>query len=418
MKKIAQFFIPDNIPKDVESQRKARLTVGVLLIVAYFNLNYIVISYLINYPGGLLSQVPLFIISVASLFLYKYKFPPRIIYPVYFSCCSVAIAITVFYSGGYSSILFPWLASTPIVAVLVWSKRSSLFSLFIVLVLELIFFYLYQTDYDFPNQIDPSVQKVFYLACNLGLVLILYWIALVFENAKDSALRTLQERNYELAIEKEKSENLLLNILPVQVAEELKEKGSSEAKLFTDVTVMFIDFVGFTNITERMSPQALVNEIDYCFKNFDVIISNFGLEKIKTVGDAYIAAGGLPEYFDDHAFQTVSAAIAICQFMEEYKEQRLKGDAVYFEHRIGIHSGSVVAGIVGIKKFAYDIWGDTVNTAARMEQSSEPGRINISKATYELVKNDFQFQHRGKIKAKNKGTLDMYFLEFELSSVC
>ena len=410
MNKIAGFFIPDNIPKDVESQRKAKLTVGVLLIVAYFNLNYIVISYLINYPGGLLSQDPLLTVSIVSLFLYKYKFPPKIIYPVYFLFCSIAIAITVFYSGGYNSILFPWLASTPIVAVLVWSKKHSIFSLFVVLVLEFIFFYLYQSDYDFPNQIDPSIQKVFYLTCNLGLVLILYWIAIVFENAKDSALRTLQERNNELAIEKEKSETLLLNILPIKVATELKEKGSSEAKLFTDVTIIFIDFVGFTNVTERMSPKELVSEIDYCFKNFDLIISNFGLEKIKTVGDAYIAAAGLPEFSDAHALNTVKAAIAICEFMEEYKKQRLKTDAVYFEHRIGIHSGSVVAGIVGIKKFAYDIWGDAVNTAARMEQNSEPGRINISKATYDLVKTDFEFQHRGKVKAKNKGTLDMYFL--------
>ncbi|MEO1148345.1 MAG: adenylate/guanylate cyclase domain-containing protein, partial [Cyanobacteria bacterium J06638_22] len=165
-----------------------------------------------------------------------------------------------------------------------------------------------------------------------------------------------------------------------------------------------------TNITEQMGPRELVSEIDYCFKNFDVIISKFGLEKIKTVGDAYIAAGGLPEYSDVHALDTVKAAIAICEFMKEYQEQRLEKDAVYFEHRIGIHSGSVVAGIVGIKKFAYDIWGDAVNTAARMEQSSEPGRINISKATYDLVKNHFEFQHRGKIQAKNKGTLDMYFL--------
>ncbi|MEO1149042.1 MAG: adenylate/guanylate cyclase domain-containing protein [Cyanobacteria bacterium J06638_22] len=410
MKEIVRFFIPDNIPKDVESQRKAKLTVGVLLIVAYFNLNYIVISYLIHYPGGLLSQIPLFIVSIVSLLLYKYKFPPKIIYPVYFSFCSVAIAITVFYSGGYHSILFPWLASTPIVAVLVWSKKHSVFSLFVVLVLELVFFYLYQSDYDFPNQIDPSIQKIFYLACNLGLVLILYWIAIVFENAKDSALESLQERNHELAIEKQKSEDLLLNILPTKVAEELKEKGSSEAKLFADVTIMFIDFVGFTNITEQMGPRELVSEIDYCFKNFDVIISKFGLEKIKTVGDAYIAAGGLPERSDSHALDIVKAAIAICEFMEEYQEQRLEKEAVYFEHRIGIHSGSVVAGIVGIKKFAYDIWGDAVNTAARMEQSSEPGRINISKATYDLVKDHFEFQHRGKVQAKNKGTLDMYFL--------
>jgi class 3 adenylate cyclase len=411
VKQIIQYFIPDTIPDDVESQRKARLTVGVFLIIAYFNLNYIAISYFIHYTGGLWSQILLLFVGVVSLFLFKNRFSPDIIYPVYFLSCSIAIFITVFFSGGYRSILFPWLASTPIVAVLVWSKIYSLFSLFVVLVLELIFFYLYQIDYEFPNQIQPSVQKLFYLTCNLGLVLILYWIAIVFENAKDNALRTLQEKNQELAAEKEKSENLLLNILPFQVAEELKEKGTSEAKLFSDVTVMFIDFVGFTTITEAMTPQELVNEIDYCFKNFDLIISEFGLEKIKTVGDAYITAAGLPEYLEDHALNTIKAALAICKFMEGYKKRKSEEQAIYFEHRIGIHSGSVVAGIVGIKKFSYDIWGDTVNIAARMEQSSEPGCINISKATYELVKDKFKFEHRGKIEAKNKGMLDMYFLQ-------
>lgn len=413
MQQLIQYFVPDNIPDDAESQRKARLTAGVLLIIAFFNLNYIGISYFIKYTGGLLSQVPLFLVSLICLVLFKKKVSTHIIYPVFFFCCSISIFITVFYSGGYSSILFPWLASTPIVAVLVWSKRDSIFSLGVVLILEFIFFFLYQNDYDFQNQIDPSIRKAFYLSCNLGLVLILYWIAIVFENAKDDALNALHQRNQELAIEKEKSEKLLLNILPSEVAEELKEKGSAEAKLFTNVTVMFIDFVGFTNVAEHMTPQELVNELDYCFKNFDSIISEFGLEKIKTVGDAYIAAGGLPTYSESHAICTVKAAISICKFMEAYQRQRLKDGSVYFDHRIGINSGSVVAGIVGIKKFAYDIWGDTVNIAARMEQNSKPGYINVSKDTYELVKQDFDFVYRGKIEAKNKGEIDMYFLTIE-----
>ncbi len=411
MRNIVQYFLPSNIPDDAESQRKAGLTVGILLIIAGFNFGYIVISFLIDYPGGLLSQVPLFIVSVISLLLFKHEFPPNIIYPVYFFCCSTAIAITVFCSGGYSSTLFPWLASTPIVAVLMWSKAASLFSLFVVLVLEFGFFYLYQNNYAFPNQLNPAIEKIFYLACNLGLVLILYWIAIVFENAKDNALNSLYEKNHELEIEKDKSEKLLLNILPSEVAQELKETGKAEAKLFTDVTVMFIDFIGFTTVAENLGPQELVNEIDYCFQNFDMTISQFGLEKIKTVGDAYITAAGLPQQSDNHAHDTVKAAIALCEFMEKYKVQRLAAKTVYFECRIGINSGSVVAGIVGVRKFAYDIWGDTVNIAARMEQNSATGQINVSKSTYELVQNDFKFKYRGKVEAKNKGEIDMYFLE-------
>lgn len=411
MKNIVQYFVPSNLPDDAERQRKAGLTVGILLIIAGFNLNYILISLLIDYPGGLLSQVSLFIASVISLILFKNEFPPKIIYPVYFLCCSIAIAITVFCSGGYSSTLFPWLASTPIVAVLMWDKVASLFSLFVVLILEFGFFYLYQNDYNFPNQLNPAIEKIFYLTCNLGLVLILYWIAIVFENAKDNALNNLYEKNHELEIEKEKTEKLLLNILPSEVAEELKEKGKADAKLFSNVTVMFIDFIGFTTVAEHLCPQDLVNEIDYCFQNFDMTISQFGLEKIKTVGDAYITAAGLPQQSDHHAHNTVKAAIAIRQFMEEYRAQRLAAKTVYFECRIGINSGSVIAGIVGLRKFAYDIWGDTVNIAARMEQNSAPGQINVSRTTYELVQNDFKFNYRGKVEAKNKGEIDMYFLE-------
>ncbi len=209
---------------------------------------------------------------------------------------------------------------------------------------------------------------------------------------------------------KKRSDELLLNILPEEVAEELKEKGSAEAKAFDEVTVMFTDFKGFTTIAENLTAKELVAEIDYCFKGFDDIIHKYGIEKIKTIGDSYMAAGGLPIPNKTHAKDVVSAALEIVQFMEAHKQQRLKEGKPIFEIRIGINTGHVVAGIVGVKKFAYDIWGDTVNLASRMESSGEPGKINISGTTYELVKNDFTCTYRGKIQAKNKGEVDMYFV--------
>lgn len=220
-------------------------------------------------------------------------------------------------------------------------------------------------------------------------------------------------RRQKVIIEKEKqrSEELLLNILPSEVAEELKAKGSAEAKHFNEVTVMFTDFKGFTQISERLSPAALVAEIDYCFKAFDNIISKHNIEKIKTIGDAYMCAGGLPVSNQTHATDVVKAAMEIQNFMQMHLQRRKNEGKEVFEIRIGIHTGPVVAGIVGVKKFAYDIWGDTVNIASRMESSSETGRVNISGSTYELVKDKFKFIHRGKIQAKNKGEIDMYFVE-------
>ncbi|MFM9944626.1 MAG: adenylate/guanylate cyclase domain-containing protein [Bacteroidia bacterium] len=210
----------------------------------------------------------------------------------------------------------------------------------------------------------------------------------------------------ELDEEKQKSEDLLLNILPPEIAHELKQKGKSEARQFEHVTVLFTDFVNFTGISETLSPKELVSEIDLCFKTFDDIIEKHGLEKIKTIGDAYLAVCGMPEEDSKHAINTAQAALDIRKFIIKRKSEGGK-----FEIRIGMHSGPLVAGIVGVKKFAYDIWGDTVNTAARMEQKSEPGKINISGATYELIKNHFTCTHRGKIEAKNKGMIDMYFVE-------
>lgn len=231
---------------------------------------------------------------------------------------------------------------------------------------------------------------------------------------KENEVRLEREKKEELQkaynlldTEKQRSENLLLNILPAEVAEELKQHGKTNARLFDNVTVLFTDFKGFTTVSEKLSPQQLVNELHACFSGFDMILEKHGIEKIKTVGDAYLAICGLPVATPHHAVNMVQAAIEIRNFMLHRK----KHHPDTFEIRIGLHSGSVVAGIVGIKKFAYDIWGDTVNTAARMEQNGQAGKINISQQTYELVKHRFSCEYRGEIEAKNKGLQKMYFVE-------
>jgi class 3 adenylate cyclase len=210
---------------------------------------------------------------------------------------------------------------------------------------------------------------------------------------------------------RQRSDELLLNILPEEVAEELKETGTAKAKAFTMVTVMLTDFKDFTTIAEKVSAELLVAEIHHCFSAFDNIIQKYNIEKIKTIGDAYLCASGIPVSNYTHASEIVQAAIEIRDFMEKRKAEKEARGEIPFDIRIGVHTGPVVAGIVGVKKYAYDIWGDTVNLAARMEQNSEAGKINISENTYELVKNTFDCTYRGKIDAKNKGMVNMYFAE-------
>ncbi len=253
---------------------------------------------------------------------------------------------------------------------------------------------------------------VIYFIVGVGTTILFIW-----RNNKKLILRArmlqqeVKKATHTIIKEKNKSDELLLNILPADVAEELKETGAAEAKYMENVTVLFTDFKGFTEYSEKLSAEKLVAEINFCFSAFDLIMQKFGIEKIKTIGDAYMAAGGLPKANTTHAFDVINAAFEIQYFMAKHKAEKLAAGELFFDIRIGIHTGPVVAGIVGVKKYAYDIWGDTVNTASRMESNSEVGKINISKSTYDIVHEHYNCIHRGKIAAKGKGEIDMYFVE-------
>lgn len=247
----------------------------------------------------------------------------------------------------------------------------------------------------------------------LLLLLIIFFSRLRLKRKNRILEMKVRERTIELQQEKDKTEELLLNILPKETAEELKLNNKVVPRNYELATVLFTDFKGFTKIAEKLTPSELVYEIDYCFKKFDNIISKYRIEKIKTIGDAYMCAAGLPKEDKKNASEAVKAALDIRNFMLKHEEQCKKEKKFCFEIRIGLHTGKVVAGVVGIKKYAYDIWGDTVNIAARMESSGEPGKINISGDTYQLIKNKFNCTYRGKIEAKNKGEIDMYFVEGE-----
>lgn len=230
--------------------------------------------------------------------------------------------------------------------------------------------------------------------------------ALLYENLEN----LVKERTQQLEEEKQKSDSLLLNILPRVIADELMENGKSAARLHEHVSVMFIDIKDFTKVAQAMTPDNLVKNLNLFFTKFDEIMGEYDLEKIKTIGDAYMAAGGIPTPSLDHAVRMVNAAFKILDFVETYNAERKNLNQAPFAIRIGIHSGPVVAGVVGSKKFAYDIWGDTVNIASRMESNSEPGRINISEDHYRVISDHFDCEYRGEIPAKNKGVMHMYFV--------
>jgi adenylate cyclase len=234
-----------------------------------------------------------------------------------------------------------------------------------------------------------------------------------------SRWRYVRKSKAVLQVEKNKSENLLLNILPEEIAEELKEKGRADARDFDMVTIIFTDFKGFTSLSEQLTAQELVAEINTCFEAFDRIMGELGIEKIKTIGDAYMAAGGLPVPSEDSVKNCVLAGLKMQEFIAQRKIELDALGKPAFQMRVGIHTGPVVAGIVGVKKFQYDIWGDTVNTASRMESSGAVGKVNISQSTYELLKDlpaseagdsGFTFETRGKVEAKGKGEMDMWFV--------
>ncbi len=265
-------------------------------------------------------------------------------------------------------------------------------------------------------------SQVFLVGIGVSLLLISFTIFFIYirranqqikeKNRELSVMNNqIQERNQIIEQEKQKSEELLLNILPVPIANELKEKGSVTPKQYDMVSVLFTDFKGFTAIAERMSPTELVNELNRYFSAFDAIIKDHNLEKIKTIGDAYMCAGGLPEPNQTNPVDTVLAALKMAEYVRKEAENRIIKGLPAFDIRIGVHTGPLVAGVVGTKKFIYDIWGDTVNIASRMESSGEPGKVNVSGVTQALCEGYFNFTYRGKIAAKNKDPMDMYFVD-------
>lgn len=261
------------------------------------------------------------------------------------------------------------------------------------------------------QDLDLKRQKLAKNALMIGLGLLSFIAIILYRNYRQKI-----KTNKILDSQKVKIENLLLNILPAEVAEELQKNGIATPRFYKLASVLFTDFKGFTKLSENLTPQEVISELDVFFMAFDDIVEKYGLEKIKTIGDSYMCAGGIPTENDSHPLNIVKAGLEMQDFILKRNAERAKRNLPEWNIRVGINTGQLVAGVVGKKKYAYDIWGSTVNVASRMESNGEPGRVNISAATYELIKDKYDCTHRGKIFAKNIGEIDMYFVEKEIDS--
>jgi len=304
--------------------------------------------------------------------------------------------------GGYeaSSGIAIWAILSPIGALMILGTRQSTPWLILFVLLAVI---SWKLNYLFEGNSLPiprHIKDTFFLMNIMGTACILYGVMRFFQNQKE---RTLQE----LSLEQARSEKLLLNILPRSIANRLKENDMRIADSHESVTVLFADIVGFTKLTASMPPAELVELLSQLFSRFDILAEQFGLEKIKTIGDGYMVVGGAPAGLDGHATIIAKLALEMQQAMIEFNLETGKK----LQMRVGISSGAVVAGVIGTSKFAYDIWGDPVNMASRMEQTALPGTIQVSEATQKLLKNDYKLESRGLIEIKGKGEVNTYLLK-------
>ncbi len=254
---------------------------------------------------------------------------------------------------------------------------------------------------------ERNTRNVLILVLGFFIVLVGLIYKRFLDNKKQKKI--LEEKNKIIQEEREKSDELLLNILPAPIAQELKTHGKAKAQRYEKASVLFTDFRNFTKISEQLTPEQLVHELDTYFKAFDFIIKQYNIEKIKTIGDAYMCAIGL-EDGQESPLALVKAGLEMQEYINDVKTEKMRNNEPFFELKVGIHTGPVVAGVVGVNKFAYDIWGDTVNIAARLQDNCEPGRVNISEAVFWAVKYKYDCIPRGKIQAKNKGAIEMYYI--------
>lgn len=403
--KFKDFFISPRLIGEEETYRKASVLtwvcLGIIMLCVVVTAADVVV--------GNTKFVPVFFVLLTVLGLVlaglKIGWKPANLGNGLMVVCFSAICYSMLERGGILSAQVVFLVLIPALMVTISGIRSSMFWA-LAACIAIVVVVLNQWD---GNELTFTVDSEYFSNSMANYVSAVLFVSIMFIYTEYSRLKARQG----MLLEQKRSDDLLLNILPEAVANDLKDSGRYAAQYYDSVTVLFTDFSGFTAISEQLEPQELVSELDQCFTAFDEICKRNGLEKIKTIGDAYMAVSGLPNLDENHAINAVKAAEEMRVWIESMPPLAIAMDdgPQRFSIRIGLHSGPVVAGIVGSSKFQYDIWGDTVNTASRMESSGVVGRVNTSESTYELIKDEFSCEFRGEIEAKGKGKVKMYLVK-------
>lgn len=409
LRKLRNHFTPNSAINE-DDYRKAGLLIFGLLLIAIGSCVSATACLVLQVTRGAIILGALSLSSIILLLLFKNEqWRYHRTSNIFILSIVLAIGLCVFFDGGIYSAVLPWFALAAVGAIVLLSKREAMRWGILISLIVISFSFLNYNDIAVSKDVPKSVYPMFISICTLGLIMAFFMIIQYFEDTLMRSMAAIHAQKIVIEREQKRSDELLLNILPEEIMRELKETGKTRAYSYEQVSVIFADFKDFSKISATLTPEVLVEALEDYFEAFDNIIKDYDIEKIKTVGDAYICASGIPVANNSNAFIAVEVAQKFLDVIDAYKIKRK--DKVLFDIRIGIHTGPVVAGVVGIKKFAYDIWGDTVNTAARMQENGETNLINVSQSTYDLIKDKYDCSYRGKISAKNKGEIDMYFIQ-------
>ena len=390
---------------DEIEHRKRRLAVELVLFSSLFGAIYTIAFFLLGKPEGAYAALSYVVFSLINTYVFQltrnYNFFRA---SQLFLLLALPVVNQAIFGGYVNSGGNAIAGILAVLGAMIFGSIKAGRIVFVIYVLSLIGLGAYEI---IAGEVEYSMNRE--MSVGIMTITVIFTFAIIYL-VIENFIKRINLFEMKLSEEKKKTESLILNILPPSIADELKESGFAKAKGYASASVVMCDIVEFSTLAKQVTPQQLVEELDVYFRAFDDTIEKYGLEKIKTIGDAYMFAAGIPVESRSHAIDSVRAAIDL---QKQVREIRKSGKITHpFGLRVGISSGPLVAGVVGKKKFAYDIWGETVNVAARMEQNGEPDKINISESTYFLVKNEVKCVPRGKIMVKHAGELDMYFVEF------